>query len=181
MLANICITVSWYLCQAPFSHSAMGAGLFQLLRVGLRSLLHITVSLLCLHGGFVWSASVHWDITPTQHSPALPCQLDPQADCSRKGGMLSYLFAVRLIFPLRGRKAAAFKMPAGAAASQTHSQLLLPVGAVELISQDCWPSHHMMLAAVTQRGSESYSWHPSALGRRGQSLTVLNTPFEGLK
>lgn len=50
ILANVCITVSWYLCQAPFSHSAVGAGPSQPLRVGLRSfplglisLLHISV------------------------------------------------------------------------------------------------------------------------------------------
>lgn len=50
ILANVCITVSWYLCQAPFSHSAVGAGPSQPLWVGLRSfplglisLLHISV------------------------------------------------------------------------------------------------------------------------------------------
>lgn len=104
----------WYLCQAPFSCSAVGASPSQPLQVGLMifplglvSLLHITV--LYRHCTFTGVLSdLHQYSEKSQPLSMaqyfLVSWIHRQA-AAGKGDMLSsYLFAVRPVFPLRGGK-----------------------------------------------------------------------------
>lgn len=183
----------WYLCQAPFSCSAVGASPSQPLQVGLIfplglvSLLHITV--LYRHCTFTGVLSdLHQYSEKSQPLSMaqyfLVSWIHRQA-AAGKGDMLSsYLFAVRPVFPFRGGKQLHSRCQQECSRkcslSDTVSCFFLQV-LMELVSQDCCPSPSRMLAAMTQRGSESYSRHPSALGRGGESLPVLNIPYKGLK
>lgn len=189
-LANICIILSWYLCQAPFSPSALGAGPSQPLRVGLRSfplglvsLLHITV--LYRHRAFTGVLSDLHQYSEKSQPPSmaqhfLVSWIHRQ---TAQEWMTCYpptYLQLDLFSHSEGESDCiqdASRSVTGAAASQTHSQLLLPAGAVELLSRDCCPGPSRMLAAMTQRGSESYSWHPSALGRGGGITLCIKHPI----